>query len=251
MFSSRQIFAFLCSSLLYAGAVSPAAASWLVYELQFKPSEEGSLNFSFYSGAYVVAPIAGGPASIVLTTEQDGRFFAVSQESARFFTAANPTSRKAVLSAFAINGSAQAYYAVSGLVNQTVSVPSPKGLKSYRVAGALKGVLVATDDDSEADALPADGSVGMVGSSEITGKLRDDLTHNANQFASQPDIVLYLVGLLERYGYTPDGEAAITTIEGVAIPDGINPDAASAALFPAGSGVDTETSTEPSPVNPE
>lgn len=245
----RSILALLCSSLVLIGAAMPAAASWLVYELQFKPSEDDSLNFSFYSGAYVVVPIAGGPASILLTTEQDGRFYAVSQESARFYTAANRTSRKAVLSAFAINGSAQAYYAVSGLVDQTVSVPSPKGLRSFRVAGSLKGVLVASDDDSEAAALPSDGSVGMIGSSVITGKLRDDLTHNANQFASQSDILLYLVGLLERYGYTPDGD--ISTIEGAAIPEGIDPEAASAALFPAGSGVDSEPSPETTPANPE
>jgi hypothetical protein len=248
MFFSRQFIASVCSGLLWIAAAPSSLASWLVYELKFSPVEDESQNFSFYTGAYVVAPVAGGPTSIILTTEQDGRFYAVSQESARFFTAANPSSRKAVLSALAINGSAQAYYTASGLVNQTLSLPSTKGLRSYRVAAALKGMLVASDDDSEAKALPTDGSVGMIGSATITGQLREDLTFNANQYAGQSDIVLYLVGLLERYGYTPDGDASLTTIEGMSLPEDLDPEAASAALFPAGSGVDTESSPEPSPV---
>jgi len=261
----RQILLQLCTGLWLAASAPSALASWLVYELKFKPLEDVSLNYSFYTGAYIVTPLAGGPASIILTTEQDGRFYAVSQESARFFTAANPAARKAVLSALAINGSAQAFYTASGPINQTLSLPGPKGLRSYRVAAKLKGLLVASDDDSEAAALPTDGSVGMVGSSEITGHLRDDLTQNANQFASQTDIVLYLVGLLERYGYQPDTPPAESSIEGGTLPLIVDPEAASAALFPPGSGVDPEAvpdpapaaspspvaSSSPSPANPE
>lgn len=203
---------------LFVGAL-PASAGWAVYELKFVPDEENNLNFHFYSGAYVVAPLTGGPASIVLTTEADGRFYAVSEEAARVFTAANAGKRRTVLSALALNGSAQAAYTASGLVNHTISVPGPQGLRSYRVAGALKGTLVASDDDSEAAGIAADGSVGMVGAAKIEGKLRDDLSYNASHFATQADVVLYLVGLLEHYGYTADGaqpesEPAPATVEG-------------------------------------
>ncbi len=217
---------------LLTGA-SSGRAGWVVYELKFSPDKESSLNFHFYTGAYVVAPVSGGRASIVLTTETDGRFYAVTEEAARVFTAAKGANRRSVLSALALNGSAQAAYTASGLVNHTLSVPGPQGLRSYRVAGALKGTLIASDDDSEAAEIAADGSVGMVGTAKIEGKLRDDLSYNASHFATQSDVVLYLIGLLEHYGYSADGAEPITepapqTIEGSPAPGG----GADPALFP-------------------
>jgi hypothetical protein len=65
----------LFAALLWLGAAAAASAEWLVYELKFAPVEE-SVNFSHYSGAYLVAPLKGGPASIILTTEEGGRFYA-------------------------------------------------------------------------------------------------------------------------------------------------------------------------------
>lgn len=242
-FPSLPFTSLFCCFALLAGAVS-ARAGWAVYELKFVPDEESSLNFHFYSGAYVVAPLTGGKASIVLTTETDGRFYAVTEEAARVFTAANAGKRRTVLSALALNGSAQAAYTASGLVNHTISVPGPQGLRSYRVAGTLKGLLVASDDDAEAAELAADGSVGMVGTAKIEGKLRDDLSYNASHFATQADVVLYLIGLLEHYGYSADGEqpepAAPQTIEGQPVEEG----GADPALFPP---VNTQETQAPAP----
>lgn len=222
----------LCA--LFLGAVS-ARAGWVVYELKFTPETESSVNFHFYSGAYVIAPVTGGRASIILTTESEGRFYAVTEEAARVFTAAKGSQRRSVLSALALNGSAQAAYTASGLVNHTLSVPGPQGLRSYRVAGAMKGTLIASDDDSEAAEIAPDGSVGMVGSARIEGKLRDDLSYNASRFASQADVVLYIVGLLEHYGYAADGAepapnatAAPASVEGNPVEEG----GADPALFP-------------------
>jgi hypothetical protein len=232
--------ALLCCLSILAG--SPGAlANWLVYELKLVPDEASSLNFQFYTGAYVVVPVTGGAASLVLTTEDQGRFYAVAEGGARAFTAANPATRRTVISALALNGSAQACYTASGLVNQALSLPSPQGLRSYRVAGTLQGQLIASDDDSEAQTLPADGSLGMVGTARIDGTLRQDLTYNASQYASLADVVLYLTGLLEHYGYAPDnGEpvTAVSTIEGHAI-DG----STDASLFPAGSAAAAESPT--------
>ncbi len=221
---------FLALLAVFAG-VSSASAGWAVYELKFIPDAENNLNFHFYSGAYVVAPITGGPASIVLTTEANGRFYAVSEEAARVFTAANAGRRRTVLSALALSGSAHAAYTASGMVNHTISVPGPQGMRSYRVAGALKGTLVASDDDAEVTEIAADGSVGMVGTAKIEGKLRDDLSYNASHFATQADVVLYLVGLLERYGYAADGaelEPTPETVEGSPVLEG----GADPVLFP-------------------
>jgi len=218
--------------LIASTSASAADPGWLVYELKFTPDVVGNLNFQFYTGAYVVAPVVGGPSSLVLTTEDNGHLYTLAENAARVFTAASTSSRKTVLSAIALNGSAQASYMATGDVNQTVSLPGPKGLRSFRVAGALRGTLIANDDDSEARTVPADGTLGMVGSAIIEGHLREDLTYNASQHATQADAVLYLAGLLERYGYTAEGAqpAATQTIEGDPTLEGTD-----ASLFPAGS----------------
>jgi hypothetical protein len=192
--------------LLLSSLLSTAAqAHWFVYELKFTPEEEDSVNFGFYTGAYMLAPVRGGPASLIFTSEDaEGRFFAVSGESARFFTTANASSRRLVISALAMRGSSQAFYTASGTVNQTLTIPTDKGYVSYRTASKITGRLLAADDDSEALTLPADGSLGMIGSALISGSLRSDLTLNACRFASQEDATLDLIGLLEHYGYQPE-----------------------------------------------
>ena len=226
MFRLARLSFLAASWLTLASQASAVESGWLVYELKMTPDAQASLNFQFYNGAYVVAPVHGGVASLVLTSEDGGRHYAVAQEAARIFTAANASMLKTVLSALALNGSAQACYMAAGEVNQTVTLPGAQGLRSFRAAKTLHGTLIATDDDSETATLPADGSVGMVGSAVIEGSLREDLTYNASKFATQKDALLYLVGLLERYGYTTEGGMAGDT----AAPEG-----ADASLFPAGS----------------
>ena len=97
--------------------------------------------------------------------------------------------------------------------------------------------MIASDDDSEVRALPKDGTLGMVGSAIIEGRLREDLTYNASQHATQPDAVLYLAGLLERYGYLAEGSSAATTLEGAPAVEGVD-----ASLFPADSAVESTSS---------
>ncbi len=232
----QRISLLLVSCWLTLSAAAPAADSgWLVYELKFTPDVVGSVNFQFYTGAYVVTPVVGGPSSLILTTEEGGRVYTIAEKAARVFSAAGPATRKTVLSAVALNGTAQASYLATGEINHTLSLPGEKGLRSYRVAGTLHGTLIASDDDSEVRALPKDGTLGMGGSAIIEGRLREDLTHNASQYATQPDAVLYLASLLERYGYLAEGSqaAATTTIEGAPAAEGVD-----ASLFPAGSAVE-------------
>ena len=216
--------------------MSAAEPGWLVYELKFTPDVVGNLNFQFYTGAYIVAPVIGGPSSLILTTEENGRLYTLAPNAARIFTVASPASRKTVLSAVALNGSAQASYLATGEINKTVSLPGAKGIRSFRVAAALRGTLIANDDDSEVRSVSPDGTLGMVGSAIIEGTLREDLTYNASQHATQPDALLYLAGLLERYGYTAEGAQPATpsTIEGSTSPEGTD-----ASLFPSDSAVET------------
>lgn len=242
----KQRFLFLFASCLLSLSQGASAndSGWLVYELKFTPDAVGNLNFQFYTGAYIITPIVGGASSLVLTTEEGERLYVIADKAARAFTAAGPTTRKTVISAIALNGSAQASYLATGDINHTLSLPGPKGLRSFRVAGTLLGTLIASDDDSEARVLPQDGTLGMVGSAVIEGRLREDLTYNASQHATQADAVLYLAGLLERYGYTAEGTQPIT-IEGApaapvvkdALADPVT-EGADAALFPVGSAVE-------------
>ena len=193
----------LVATLWLAGAAA-CQAQWLVYELQFTPEAE-SVNFTSYRSAYLVAPANGGAATMVLTTDEGGQYYAVADSGAKFFLAANSTQRKAAFSALAVAGNSQALYTASGHLNRSLLLDGPDGSpKVLRVAENLSGRLMAADDES--DKGPADdGSIGMIGSALITGTLREDLTGIVTQhFSSLQLATAYITELLEKYGYAPD-----------------------------------------------
>lgn len=203
----------LPAALFWLGTLAPASAEWLVYELKFAP-EPGSVNFSFYSSAYVVAPLNGGPVSIVLATEEGGNFYAVAESSGKFFVAANAEVRKAVFSALALKGSSQAFYTASGPLNRSLLLKNSAGqTRAWHVAEFLTGRLMSADDESETGP-SADGSYGVVGEAVITGALREDLTTLASaNFTTQAGATAYIAELLEKYGYVPDAGIPIVQPE--------------------------------------
>lgn len=204
MFFAHRLSSLFCALALVLLGTAAAPAQWLVYELRFTP-EPDSVNFSFYSGGYVVVPAEGGAGSIVLTTEEGGRFYAVAESSGKFFVAANTQVRKAVFAANATSGTSQAFYTASGDLNRSLLLNGGgQPPRSWRVAEVLEGRLMAADDESMTGPAP-DGSLGVVGGALITATLREDLTANAsNAFASQNGATAYLVELLEKYGYSAD-----------------------------------------------
>ncbi|MES2505462.1 MAG: hypothetical protein V4599_02090 [Verrucomicrobiota bacterium] len=203
MSSTTRFIPLFCAALLWLAGAAAAPAQWLVYELRFTPEEE-SVNFSFYTGGYVVVPAGGGEATIVLTTEEGGRFYAVAESSGKYFVAANASVRKAVFAAAAFTGTSQAFYTASGPMNRSLLLNGSTGSQSWRVAESLTGRLMAADDESVTGPA-ADGSFGVVGSALITGTLREDLTANVSStFGSQNVATAYIIELLEKYGYTPD-----------------------------------------------
>ncbi len=253
MFLIRSLGAVVFGAWLVAAGAVQAGSGWLVYELRFTTDSQASVNFDFYEGAYAVVPVTGGRASLVLTSESGGRVFAVAADAARVFAAATLKTTRTVLSAVALNGSAQACYTVSGEVAQTLSLPGPQGVRAYRVAGELSGQLVASDDDSEVAVLPPQGQVGMVGFASVAGRLREDLSYNASQFATLPEAVTYVTGLLERYGYQPEA-TTVTTPQAATLEAGVEADegtgGAEATLFPPGSGVMPDDAPAPSEARP-
>lgn len=202
----------LLAATLWLASLSGVHAQWLIYELVFTP-EADSVNFSSYRSAYLVAPANGGAATMVLTTDEGGRFFAVADSGAKFFLAANATQRKVAFSALAVSGNSQALYTASGHLNRSLLLDTPDGQRVLRVAESLTGRLLAADDES--DKGPAeDGSIGMIGSAVITGTLREDLTGIATRhFTAQNLAVAYVVELLEKYGYVPDEGSVPMKIE--------------------------------------
>ena len=241
-------------AMLFLTVSSVAKAQWLVYELRFK-EEVGSVNFSFYTGAYVVAPIKGGAASIVFTTEDSGNYYTVSENSLRYYIAANQGEKQAVISAFTINGTAQAYYSASGSFNSSISYTEEGLSRTSSVAGEISGMLLASDDESF-QTPASDGSLGMIGRATITGTPRNDLTQIVNKsILTMGDAVGSIVSLLEKYDYKPDvgdvpsGTTETTTSESV---EPANSDVS--ALFggqeeqsPAQDPVEPETAEAPTP----
>jgi hypothetical protein len=202
---NRLLCLLTCFCWLSAGT---AQAQWLVYELQFTP-EDDSVNFTSYRTGYIVAPANGGPSTVLLTTDEAGKYYAVAEGSARFFLAANQQVRSGAFSALALSGNSQALYTLSGPLNRSLVVDDAKGTQTVtRVAELISGRLTAADDETDIGPA-ADGSIGMIGSALIYGNLREDLTLTVSKdFSTLNKASAYIIELLEKYGYKLDVGAA-------------------------------------------
>jgi hypothetical protein len=222
-------------SLIFSFLLALSAhANWVVFELHFDVDEDLSMNFSPYSGAYVIAPIDGGAASFVFTTEAEGRAYAPALNSAKYFLAVGPKGRRAGISAAVQNGTSQAMYQASGQLTTTVGYDLRGERQVAFVPQTLIGHMLSADDESTAQGLAADGSMGVFGSAVITGDLRGDLTQNLNAKPhTMLDAVEHLTSLLERYGYVLDG-TQLPPAPAAPAPVPAPQQPPSAALFPPG-----------------
>jgi hypothetical protein len=210
-----------------------------VFEARFQVEDDQSLNFAPYTGAYIIAPINGGTASFVFTTEVEGRFYSVAENSGKYFTVANVHGRRAVISALAQNGSAKAMYQASGQLNSTLPYVVNGERKAALIPTDIAGRMLASDDESSAVQPGADGSIGMAGSALIKGTLRMDLTRILNQKpSSMLDAIESVTSLLEKYAYLPDGTVLTSATSSVPTePTAPTPSSEGAdnSLFPSGS----------------
>ena len=154
-----------------------AHAQWLVYDLRFQVDQETSVNFGPYSGAYLIAPIEGGTASMIFVTEEGGRFYTVAANSARYFIATNTIKRRAVISALSQNGTTQVMYQAGGELNSSMSYTMSGERRGARVPLDLAGVMLASDNESEAVVPGSDASIGLVGSASMNGSQRGRSAH--------------------------------------------------------------------------
>ena len=252
--SSNYRLPLLASLLLLAGSV-PAFAQWVVYDMRMISDQQVSVNFEHYSGAYLVAPLNGGAASLIFTTEEGGRFYAVAQDAARFFVAGDNTKRRAVFSALAAVGTSQSMYMASGALNSTYSYVV-RGEKNIAiVATELNGHLMTADDEQQTLLPSLDGSKGVVGEASFKGFFRKDLSDVLNAGAPTTDqAVESVTSLLEKYGYEseltprPAAAAATPAAPAPAQPQGSDSDTtAEGSLFPAGLREEMEQSLRQQP----
>lgn len=236
-------------------AVTPVRAQWVVYDFRITPQAEVSENFNPYTGIYVIAPVNGGQASMVFLTEEGGRFFNVAENGARYFTAASPTGRLAVVSAVAVTGSARAMYQAVGLLNSSLSYSADGEHRGGMASTDMLGTMLASDDETLATTPSPDGSIGMVGTAHLTGTLRLDLARILNQKPiGMSAAVQMITDLLEKYGYQfdkPDYSTPAAAPAPAEAPAPVEPAPAPAAapkaedessLFPAGTREELERS---------
>ena len=215
-----------------------AHAQWLVYDLRFQVDQETSVNFGPYSGAYLIAPIEGGTASMIFVTEEGGRFYTVAANSARYFIATNTIKRRAVISALSQNGTTQVMYQAGGELNSSMSYTMSGERRGARVPLDLAGVMLASDNESEAVVPGSDASIGLVGSASMNGSLRVDLCRIVNEVeVPMGTAVSKISSLLERYGYQTEDAATAQPVVPAPAPIPQQPVAGQPdnSLFPAGS----------------
>ena len=197
----RVSFLLFMLGLCLIMAAGSARAQWAVYDMRMVADEDASVNFVHYTGVYVVAPLGGGNASLIFTTEDGGRLYATAQDAAKFFVAGNLNKRRAVVAAQANIGSSQTMYLASGAMNSTFQYVLRGERNVAIIANDLSGQLMTADD--EGSALPSlDGSKGVMGTASFKGFFRRDLSERLSAEAPTMDqAVEGITALLEKYGY--------------------------------------------------
>ena len=184
-----------------------AHAQWMVYDVKITPDEEASVNFHPYTGVYLIAPVEGGPTSMVFTTETAGRVYAVSRDAGRYFIAANEVKRRAVFSSTLIDGTVQAMYQASGVLSSTLSYRVNGQHRAARIPLTMSGAFMATDSEIMLQ-VPESLDIGVTGQAKLSATFRQDLTSllHAEKDTSLTKAVNVIADLLEKYGYQPDVE---------------------------------------------
>lgn len=185
----------------------PVQAQWMVYDVRITPEEETSVNFTPYTGIYLIVPVEGGRTTMIFATENAGRLYAVSREAGRYFIAANAQKRRGVFSSIIIDRTVQAMYQATGALNGTLSYRLDGEHRATRIPLAMTGTFLASDSEIET-VVPDGGDIGVAGQAALSANFRADLTRIL-QDQAQPTLensVKIISDLLERYGYQPDTE---------------------------------------------
>lgn len=184
-----------------------------VFRLTFVATGD-SINYRPYEGGFYVAPVEGGPGSLILTLSTSGikRYFTYASFG-DVFVAVKGKSKKMVLSATAASSVSTTVFYALGSADKEIDFETRNSTGSAVVASRMTGYAVSADSEQD---LPYSGStsnVGVAGASILTAKLDDSLTHTANNnsFAVN-DEVTELQNILAKAGYI-DGKTTTATGE--------------------------------------
>ncbi len=230
-----------------------AQAQWMVYDVRITADEEASVNFNPYTGIYLLAPIEGGPATMIFVTEKAGRVYAVSRDAGRYFIAANAQKRRGVFSSIIIDGTVHAMYQATGALNGTVSYRYRGERRASRIPLTMTGSFMASDSESTV-AVPSD-DIGVAGHATLTATFRSDLTRILQDQTEQEQekVTATITQLLEKYGYQPDTEPLPSDANSVDLADQPGPPASDLAAAAKTSALPHPSlqETHPPPPSPE
>lgn len=176
----------------------------VIYKLDFEETGS-SINFSFFEQGYLVAPALGGTGSLILLDQSGGRRqYVLAQDSARLFVALKDRdTRRAVFSAFAMNGATEAFYMAIGSLTETIRAFSATSEFVTKVAGKMAGHVQVASDESDLKSLADDGTIGFAGTAKMKADLLKERTNRANKLGQDTETaVTDLIDYLERRGFS-------------------------------------------------
>ena len=191
--------------------VSDTTGPIAVFRLTFQQTGD-SINYRPYEGGFYVAPVEGGPGSLILTLITGGqkRYFTYASFGA-VFVAVKGKTKKMVLSATAASSVSTTVFYALGNADHEIDFETRNSTGSALVASKMTGYAVSADSEQD---LPYSGNtdnVGVAGASILTARLDETLTHSANNksFAVN-DEVTELQAILTKGGYTNGNNTTAT-----------------------------------------
>jgi hypothetical protein len=207
----------------------------LVYRMTFEAAGE-SINYRPFTGGYYIAPITGGPGSLVLTRVTGNTKLYYSYENfGELFLALKDANRKAVLSATAANDvSSTTFYAI-GDADEKVTIATASLEGTTFVAREMKGYAVSADSERDLPYASNNASdIGVAGASFLTARLDTAFSERAKDQSATLDATLEeVLALLVEQGYT-DGNPTGTGTGSATSATGVSPGGATAGGSTAG-----------------
>lgn len=196
--------------------VSDTTGPIAVWRLTFQQTGD-SINYRPYGGGFYVAPVQGGPGSLILTLTTGGqkRYFTYASFGA-VFVALKGSTKKMVLSATAASDvSTTVFYAI-GSADKEIDFDTRNSEGSALIASKMTGYAVSADSEQDLPYAGSSNNIGVAGASNLTVKIDESLTHTANNRGNAVnDTVTDLQNILAKAGYI-DGRN--TTATGEPIP---------------------------------
>jgi hypothetical protein len=178
-------------------------AQLVVYKLSFEVIGD-SINYRSYQSGYYVAPIDGGPGSLILTLTTGGvKEYFTYQNFGEIFIALSGSKRKTVFTATAANTvSTTTFYAI-GNAEKQMTLETRAGQLTVHIATKLSGYSVSADSERDLPFSSAGSTdVGVAGAAFLTLSYDEGIATEANREARSVEAqITQLQSFLEGNGF--------------------------------------------------